>query len=120
MNKKNIEKSHHKTFEKLKQINDDKVEFWFARNIQIALDYSSWDKFKRVLKKAMTACENSGQTIDNHFSQMGKMVNLGSGSQREVQDYALTRYACYLIVQNADSSKPILMWEKKFAKLSLK
>ena len=108
MSAKEIEKLHHKTFEELKHYTDDKIEFWFARNLQIALDYSSWDKFKRVLQKAMTACKNSGQTINNHFSQVGKMVDLGLGSQREIQDYKLSRYACYLIVQNADPSKPII------------
>ncbi len=105
---KDIEKQHHKTFESLKKVNDDKIEFWFARELQKALDYSSWDKFKRVLQKAMKACDNSGQKADDHFSQVVKMVELGSGSKRKIEDYALSRYACYLIVQNADPSKPVI------------
>ncbi len=105
---KDIEKQHHKTFESLKKVNDDKIEFWFARELLTALDYSSWDKFKRVLRKAMKACKNSGQTINDHFSQVVKMVELGSGSKREIEDYVLSRYACYLIVQNADPSKPVI------------
>jgi DNA-damage-inducible protein D len=108
MSNKNIERQHHQTFEELKQIGDGNAEFWNARDLQVALDYSSWDKFKRVILKAITACEKSGQTAGNHFSQVGKMVQLGSGSQREIEDYRLSRYACYLIVQNGDPSKPII------------
>ena len=99
---------HHQTFEDLKQITEDHVEFWFARDLQSVLDYSSWDKFERVIKKASAACKNSGQPEDDHFSQVGKMVQIGSGAQREARDYKLSRYACYLIVQNADSSKPVI------------
>jgi DNA-damage-inducible protein D len=108
MSNKNIERQHHQTFKELKQIGDGNAEFWYARDLQVALDYSSWDKFKRIILKAITACENSGQTAGNHFSQVGKMVQLGSGSQREIEDYQLSRYACYLIVQNGDPSKPII------------
>jgi len=108
MSNKNIERQHHQTFEELKQIGDSNTEFWYARDLQVALDYSSWDKFKRVILKAITACENSGQAPNNHFSQVGKMVKLGSGSQREIEDYQLSRYACYLIVQNGDPSKPVI------------
>ena len=108
MSDKDIEKRHHKTFEELKRLADGNVEFWYARDLQVPLDYSSWDKFKRVIFKAITACENSGQVPDNHFSQVGKMVQLGSGSKREIEDYQLSRYACYLIVQNGDPSKPVI------------
>lgn len=108
MRGKDIEKQHHKTFEELKHLTDDNAEFWYARDLQIALDYSSWDKFKRVILKAISACENSGQEPGNHFSQAVKMVKLGSGSQREIEDYQLSRYACYLIVQNGDPSKPVI------------
>jgi len=106
--KNEIQKNQHHTFEEIKQINNESQEFWYARDLQVALDYSSWDKFKNVIQKAITACENSEQMIDNHFSQVGKMVELGSGSQRKIQDYALSRYACYLIVQNGDSFKPVI------------
>ena len=99
---------HHQTFENLKQEQDDGTEFWFARVLQTVLDYSSWDKFERVIKKAMTACKKSGQPIEDHFSQVGKMVQLGSGAQRKTRDYRLSRYACYLIVQNGDPSKPVI------------
>ncbi len=108
MSNKDIEKHHHKTFEELKHLAEGNAEFWYARDLQVALDYSSWDKFKRVILKAIIASENSEQAPDNHFSQVGKMVQLGSGSQREIEDYQLSRYACYLIVQNADPSKPVI------------
>lgn len=108
MSSKQIEKQHHKTFEDLKQFTGNNIEFWYARDIQAALDYASWDKFKRVIQKATTACQKSGQEPDNHFSRMGKMVELGSGSRREIEDYRLSRYACYLIVQNGDPSKAVI------------
>lgn len=108
MSEKDFEKQHHKTFEELKQVSESNGEFWYARDLQIALGYSSWDKFKPVILKAISACENSNQEPDNHFSQLGKMVKLGSGSQREIEDYQLSRYACYLIVQNGDPSKPVI------------
>ena len=104
----NKDKSHHQTFENLKQTPSSDEEFWFARDLQLVFDYSSWDKFERVISKAKIACINSGQLENDHFSQVGKMVQIGSGAQREAKDYKLSRYACYLIVQNADASKPII------------
>jgi len=103
-----IKKKHHQTFEGLKHINDDGMEFWFARDLQNVLEYSSWDKFKRVIGKAIRACENSGQSSENHFSQVVKMVRIGSGAEREIEDLEFSRYACYLIVQNADPTKPVI------------
>ena len=108
MSGKEIEKKHHQTFDSIKQINEHGAEFWYARDLQPILDYGSWDKFKNVINKAMTACEKAGQITHNHFSQVGKMVRLGSGSTREIEDYQLSRYACYLIVQNGDPVKPVI------------
>lgn len=79
-----IQKKHYSTFEAIKQINNEGQEFWRARDLQVVLDYSSWDKFKRVIQKAIIACENSKQISGNHFSHLGKMVELGSGSQRKI------------------------------------
>ena len=104
----NIQKQQHQNFEEIKHYSDGGNEFWYARDLQIVLEYSRWDKFKNVIEKAMTACERSEQDVVNHFSQVGKMVDLGSGSKRKIHDYALSRYACYLIVQNADPSKPVV------------
>lgn len=81
------------------------VEFWLARDLQHLLGYSKWDNFLNVVSKAKTACEVSGHPVPDHFADVGKMVDLGSGSQREVDDIMLTRYACYLIAQNGDPRK---------------
>lgn len=108
MSDKDIKKRYYKKIEELKHLTDNNTEFWYARDLQIDLDYSSWDKFKRVILKAITACENSGQAPNNHFSKVEKMVQLGSGSQREIKDYQLYRYACNHFVQNGDPSKPFI------------
>lgn len=81
------------------------VEFWLARDLQHLLGYSKWDNFLNAVSKAKTACEVSGHAVPDHFADVGKMVDLGSGSQREVDDIMLTRYACYLIAQNGDPRK---------------
>lgn len=81
------------------------IECWSAREMQNILSYAKWDNFVKVIDKAKTACQSSGVTVSNHFADIGKMVNLGSGSHRQIDDIALTRYACYLVAQNGDSSK---------------
>jgi len=105
MKKNKIELEHHRTFERIREESDDGVEFWSARDLQPVLEYSSWNKFRRVIEKAIIACEQAGQASEDHFSHVGKMVEIGSGAEREVEDYDLSRYACYLIVQNGDPSK---------------
>ena len=105
---KELKTKHINPFEKIKQVKDDNIEFWYARDLQKVLSYESWDKFLNVIKKAKEACKNSNQIIENHFSQTGKMVTLGSGAKRVILDYQLSRYACYLIIQNADPSKEII------------
>jgi len=99
---------HHHTFDEMKKQSEQMEEYWRARDLQVALEYASWDKFKRIIKKAITACDNSNQLAENHFSQVGKLVDIGSGSFRKLSDYKLSRYACYLIVQNADSRKSVV------------
>jgi DNA-damage-inducible protein D len=84
---------------------DGGVEFWLARDLQKLLGYDKWDNFLNVIVKAKIACKSSGHVVANHFPDVGKMVDLGSGSRREVDDIMLTRYACYLIAQNGDSKK---------------
>ncbi len=81
------------------------IEFWYARDLQKLLGYDDWKNFIRVIDKAKEACLNSKQKVGNHFSDVGKMVMLGSGSQRKIEDIKLTRYACYLVAQNGDPKK---------------
>lgn len=96
------------TFEEIKHIDEGGSEFWFARELQIVLDYSEWRNFENVLEKAKTACRNSKNDVANHFVDVNKMVTLGSGSDREIDDYKLSRYACYLIVMNGDPRKEVI------------
>ncbi len=103
MNK--IIKYNEKNFENIKHINQYGIEFWYARELMIALEYKRWDKFINVIENAKVACEKSNNLIDDHFSQVGKMIKLAKGAERKILDYELSRYACYLIVQNADPRK---------------
>jgi DNA-damage-inducible protein D len=103
-----LEAKEYESFEQIKQIDDNGDEFWFARDLQEALGYTKWENFSKVIDRAMLACKNSGVDIVNHFVEVNKMVELGSGAQKMLADYKLTRYACYLIVQNGDPRKEVI------------
>ena len=91
-------------FEAAKQQNDS-IEYWSARDMQSILGYAQWKNFEKVIERAKAACENAGAAVQNHFADFGKMVDIGSGVSREINDVALTRYACYLVAQNGDAIK---------------
>lgn len=104
-----IEHSNLSTFEKIKRIDEEGVEFWSARDLSKVLDYSEYRNFKPVIEKAKEACENSGEDINDHFVEFHEMVKIGSGAERGFDDgIKLSRYACYLIVQNADPAKEVV------------
>ena len=95
-------------FESIKHVNEYGVEFWYARELQTALGYKEWRNFYKVMSRAISACENSENEVDDHFVEVNKMVDIGSGAMRTLKDYELSRYACYLIVQNGDSRKKVI------------
>ena len=95
-------------FEDIKHIDKNGSEFWYARELQVSLDYKRWQKFLNVIEGAKNACKQSNNLLLDHFTQVGKMIKLGKGGNRNVIDYKLSRYACYLIAQNGDSRKKVI------------
>lgn len=108
MTDKHIAQRHHETFEGIRQVDFDGNEYWLARQLAKVLDYSQYRHFLPVVERAMDACRNSGQTISDHVEGVLTMVEIGSGAKRQLEDLRLSRYACYLIVQNADPAKPVI------------
>ena len=100
--------NNQQAFEEIKKTNEIGQEFWSARELYVTLEYIKWDKFVNVINKAKQACENSGQEVTDHFPHVEKMIDLPKGAKRKIEDIHLSRYACYLIVQNADPSKEVV------------
>ena len=99
---------HHKTFDAIRQEDTDGNEFWLARQLCGILEYSEYRHFQPVIERAKEACKNSAQPVENHFEDILDMVDIGSGAKRQIADVKLSRYACYLIVQNGDPAKPVI------------
>lgn len=108
MNKKSAVELHHKTFESIRQTDADGNEYWLSRPLGRVLEYSEYRHFQPVIERAKEACQNSGHAIADHFEEFLEMVEIGSGAKRHIQEIRLSRYACYLIVQNGDPSKPVI------------
>ena len=104
---KELKAKEYKRFEDIKQIREDGTEFWSARELAPVLEYIKWENFQNVIKRAMIACENSGHLVEDDFPEVRKIVDAGIAS-KPVKDYELTRYACYLIVQNGDPRKEVI------------
>ena len=108
MPEQSITQQHHGIFESIRQLDASGYEYWSARDLAPLLEYQDWRNFLQVVDKARLACQQSGRPVDDHFGDTTKMVPIGSGAQRPVPDVYLSRYACYLIVQNGDPNKPVI------------
>jgi DNA-damage-inducible protein D len=108
MTEKRVVEKHHETFDGIRQSDAEGDEFWIARQLAKVLEYSEYRHFLPVIERAKEACRNSGHPVEDHFEDVLDMVDIGSGAKRRIADIRLSRYACYLIVQNGDPSKPVI------------
>lgn len=104
----NLVKYSEQTFESIKHVNEYGEEYWLARELQLVLEYAQWRRFSDAIERAKLACKNSGFVVEDHFADVGKMVDIGSGAERQIDDVMLSRYACYLIVMNGDPRKEVI------------
>ena len=114
MSDKNLVPMGSKSFEDLKKLNEHGAEYWSARGIQSLLGYTQWRRFEDAINRALTSCKQSGNTSENHFAGAGKPIEGGKGAVQLVNDYHLSRFACYLIAQNGDPRKPEIANAQKY------
>ncbi|MDP1527128.1 MAG: DNA damage-inducible protein D [Rhodocyclaceae bacterium] len=114
MNSKQLPTLGDKSFESIKLSNEHGAEYWSARDLQVLLGYSQWRRFEQAIERAVSSCQQSGNKPDYHFAGAGKMIKVGKGGQRDVDDYHLSRFACYLIAQNGDPRKPEIAQAQKY------
>ena len=103
-----LENINETVFESIKHFDENGNEYWYARELQKALEYNKWENFEKVIEKAKLSCLNSNYGLQDHFPDVRKMVDIGSNTLRNIVDYKLSRYACYLIAQNGDSRKKVI------------
>lgn len=104
----NLRKYSDETFESIKHVNENGAEFWYARELQTVLEYTEWRNFENVIEKAKISCENSRNNVPDHFVDVNKTIAMPKSAQKDIQDYRLSRYACYLIVMNGDPRKEVV------------
>ena len=109
-----IKEYNETTFESIKHINEFGNEYWLARELMAVLEYTRWGNFEKVIEKAKLACELSENDINNHFADVSKTIKMPKGANKQIPDYELSRYACYLIVQNADPRKKIIAYGQTY------
>ena len=97
-----------KSFENIKHIDENGVEFWYARELMKVLQYSKWQNFEKIINKAKTSCKNSDISVFEHFTDVSKTIKMPKGAEKTILDYKLTRYACYLVAQNGDTRKKVI------------
>ena len=103
-----LDKNNNKSFEDIKHIDENGIEYWYARELMPVLQYAKWQNFKKIINKALIACENSEIPINYCFTDISKPIISGKGKEEFIEDYKLNRYACYLIAQNGDSRKKVI------------
>ena len=103
-----LENINETVFESIRHVDDEGNEYWYARELQNVLEYTEWRKFVGVIKKAINSCKTSNYVVSDHFVGADKMVDIGSNTSRNIEDYKISRYACYLIAQNGDSRKKVI------------
>ncbi|NJD02250.1 MAG: DNA damage-inducible protein D [Ruminiclostridium sp.] len=104
----NLNAEEYKSFEGIKHIRENGTEFWYARELSEILQYNKWENFRKVIDRAILACKNSGFSVSDHFPDVRKTITMPKNAKKQIIDFELTRYACYLIVQNGDPRKEII------------